>query len=342
MKGICPYCEDIKELELIEKKEVFNVKDEKIEIDVQFFRCQDCGEEFDDPKANDDPIERAYREFRNRKGMLQPENIREIRKSHGLTQGELSRLLGWGAATLSRYENGALQDEAHDTVLKFIQEPQNLYTLVKDKADILSTKKRKKLLTDLSTSMEDYCSRPETMEQRFGTYEPSILSGYRPLRLNNFFQMIKFFTIDGEFKTKLCKLLFYADFLNYKFNSVSISGVKYAHAFHGPVPDKYEHYFATLIHDEKTIRIEEVNFGEYLGENFKSEEPPDLTVFSENEIKVLFFVKNYFKGYSAKQIRDFSHNEKGYKETNCGDTISYAYADDLAIGDINTEGDKLS
>ena len=35
--------------------------------------------------------------------MLSPYEIRELRKRYGLTQKELSLLLGWGSVTMSRY-----------------------------------------------------------------------------------------------------------------------------------------------------------------------------------------------------------------------------------------------
>jgi len=57
--------------------------------------------------------------------MLSPYEIRELRKRYGLTQKELSLLLGWGSVTMSRYENGALQDVAtgnSDWVISTVQE----------------------------------------------------------------------------------------------------------------------------------------------------------------------------------------------------------------------------
>ena len=107
--------------------------------------------------------------------------------------------------------------------------------------------------------------------------------------------MIKFFAKGGVLKSKLCKLIFYADFKCFKDYAVSISGAKYAHAHHGPVPDNYEHYFATLIHDEKAIRIEEIDYGDYLGEKFYSEVELDLSVFSDDELEVLLKVKKLFR-----------------------------------------------
>jgi len=39
-------------------------------------------------------------------------------RRYPITQEELGVLLGWGGATLSRYENGALQDEVHEKMLR--------------------------------------------------------------------------------------------------------------------------------------------------------------------------------------------------------------------------------
>jgi putative zinc finger/helix-turn-helix YgiT family protein len=331
MKGVCPNCEKISELEHIITTEELNVRGEMIKVEVEYYKCKECGEEFEDPGSKDDPLEKAYLEYRRRHGMIQPEEIREMRKLYGLTQQELSKLIGWGGATLSRYENGALQDHAHDRILQLVKSPENMYRIVIKNGRILPEKKRKQLLNELSAAVEKICSFPNILSERFGKYEPSIESGYKKLDLNKLFQMIKFFARDGVLKSKLCKLIFYADFKCFKDYAISISGAKYAHAHHGPVPDNYEHYFATLIHDEKALRVEEIDYGEYLGERFCSEIEPDLSVFSDSELEVLLFVKKFFQSFNATQIREFSHEEKGYNETKVGDIISFDYANDLQI-----------
>lgn len=118
MKGICPYCEKEAELKLIRSEEEIKVRREPIKVHVEYYKCKVCGKEFDDPRSEDDPLDKAYREYRRRQGMMQPGEIRNLRKRYGLTQREMSNLLGWGGATLSRYENGALQDETHEKTLR--------------------------------------------------------------------------------------------------------------------------------------------------------------------------------------------------------------------------------
>ncbi|MBU1054364.1 MAG: DUF4065 domain-containing protein [Proteobacteria bacterium] len=331
MKGLCPNCEKITDLNVMKTKETFNVKNEPIEVDVEYYKCMECEKEFEDPRAKNDPLEKAYREYRNRHKMVHPEEIRNLRKHYGLTQRELSRIIGWGGATLSRYENGALQDVTHDRFLQLLKKPENLQSLIVNNIDLLLDEKKEHILSVLSSEIGESCSIPEFVNEHFSKYEPEIDSGFNKLNLDKLFEAIKFFATGGVFKTKLNKLLYYADFKHYKEYAVSITGVRYKHLPHGPVPDNYEHYFAILIHNEKVIQPREVEYDDFVGEELHSQKEPDTSVFKTSELEILGFVKSYFKKYTTKAIRDFSHNERGYKETENGETISYKYADDLQI-----------
>ena len=263
--------------------------------------------------------------------MTQPEEIRALRTKYGLTQGELSKLLGWGAATLSRYENGALQDEAHEKVLRLATDPRNLLKLIQESPGVLSETKCNRLVEQLRTAEEEACSFPKIYEDRFGRYQADALSGYRKLDLSKLFDAILFFCKEPVFKTVLNKLLFYADFKHFKEYKISITGARYARVPYGPAPDKWDHYYAFL-KDEELLSVDEVFYKEDVGgEKLTAETPPDLNRFSEDELGTLMFVKRYFRGWKAKQISDFSHNEKGYLETPTGRLISYSHADDLQI-----------
>src|SRR4030043_1288333 len=149
MKGICPNCEKETELELIQKVEDIKVRGEVIKVEVKYYKCKNCGEEFEDPRSDEDPLDKAYREYRRRHGMMQPEEILESRKKYGLTQNEMNRLLGWGGATLSRYENGALQDETHEKALRLAIEPRNLLKLIEGTPNVLPEEKRDRLIKKL-------------------------------------------------------------------------------------------------------------------------------------------------------------------------------------------------
>ncbi len=330
MKGICPNCEKETELEVVQNVENIKVRGEMIKVEAKYYKCKNCGEEFEDPRSDGDPLDKAYREYRRRHGMLQPEEILESRKKFGLTQNEMSRLLGWGGATLSRYENGSLQDETHEKALRLAMDPRNLLKLIRESPDALPKEKRDHLISELRAAEEETCSLEMIYAERLGKYEADELSGYRRLDLAKLFNAILYFCKGGVLKTKLNKLLFYADFKHFKDYTVSITGARYAHIPFGPAPDKYSLCFAALL-ENGALKVEEEIFGDFIGEKFNSVKESDLYLFCDSELKILATVKEYFKDFTAKRITDFSHDEKAYKETASGDIISYEYASDLKL-----------
>lgn len=331
MKYICPICEKETDVTKVESSEVFNIRGDEISVPVEHFQCHECNESFDDPLSLDDPIDLAYKEYRKTHEMVQPDEIRDYRKRYDLTQKELSCLLGWGGATLSRYENGALQDDTHETVLRLAMEPKNLLKLVKERPKALQSLKRKEVIEKLELLEHNHSSFKTFYEDRFSTYSPDLLNGFKKLDVTKVFNCVIYFCLNGVWKTKLNKLLFYADFKHYKDNSSSITGLRYVKLPFGPVPENYDHYFASLHHEEKAIRVEEETNYNSTGEIFTSEVGYNLTVFSETEFETLEFVKNYFKDFNAKEISEFSHKEHGYLETNIHEFIPYTYSESLKI-----------
>lgn len=330
MKNICPICEKVTECSQHEVQENYEIKGEEISVKVKYFTCSECNENFERSDEREDYLRLAYNKYRQLHDMIQPEEIVNFRKSYNLTQKELSGLLGWGGATLSRYENGALQDTTHDKILKLVLKPDNLLSLIRSQQSVLDDSKKNKLIQILEKQLEDSCSFTTIITNWYAEHQPSIESGFKRFDFNKFIQAILFFTKEKVFKSKLCKLMFYTDFKYYKENAISITGSKYAHGFHGPIPDDFDILFATLLHENK-IKAEEIDFGNYVGELYQSKQDADLGVFSNDEIETLVNIKSYFKDFTAKQIREFSHKEKGYEETIDGQIINYDYANTLSI-----------
>lgn len=64
----------------------------------------------------------ARNEYRKAHGLLTFNDIVAIREKYGLSQVDLAKLLGWGEATISRYESKAIQDDAYDNMLRIIND----------------------------------------------------------------------------------------------------------------------------------------------------------------------------------------------------------------------------
>lgn len=71
--------------------------------------------------------------YRKKEGFLTSSDIRNIREKYGISQSDLCMLLGWGGKTITRYESHQVQDKAHDTILKKIdQDPEWFLSLLND------------------------------------------------------------------------------------------------------------------------------------------------------------------------------------------------------------------
>jgi len=328
MNRVCPECGKTTEWVTITQEEEFNVKGEAILVKVELLKCSECEAEFEDMNSENDPYALAYEEYRKRKGMVFPAQIVEFRKKYNLTQKELSSLLGFGDITLSRYENGSLQDEAHDQLLKFVLQPTNLLSLIKEKPFVIPESKHEHIRNILDNEIikEYYFSKISSRR------EADIFSGYKTTDFNRVLHLVKYFAYPlGVVKTKLMKLLFYSDFKAFKEFKHSLTGLAYAKYPYGPVPEGFQLLLGMMLEMDPSISTEMQFIGNYQGEVFKSSTAPKVDAFNDNEWAIIKDVQNRFEYFTSKDIKNFSHEEKAYQENSMFELIPYSYADELLI-----------
>lgn len=330
MKSFCPHCEKETSATSVLAKLKNTIKGVDVSFEAPLIKCNVCGNQFESPEMGHDVADLALRAFRIEVGLLSPEEIKIFRKSLGLTQHELSGLLGWGGATLSRYENGALQDEAHDRAMRMIMEPDALLGIMENHPDLLTQEKRDHLVKKLKTRGNAESAYREFFRRFLTDYQADINSGYRRFDAKKFFAMVLHFCRDsGIPKTKLNKLLWYSDFLSFKHNTVSISGTKYAHLPFGPCPNNYDVFIAYLTDIDKSLSVVEQSSGIYSWEVLVSSGTPDYSLFTNNEMHILSSVAKFFESKTASEVSQISHLELGYQETSDSQIISYEFADGL-------------
>lgn len=88
-----------------------------------FFRahCEHCGELVSPYSITNLNIKIMYDEYKKRVGLLTSKEIIAIRKKLNLTQEGLARLMGCGLKTITRYENGAIQDRVFDNFIRCLE-----------------------------------------------------------------------------------------------------------------------------------------------------------------------------------------------------------------------------
>lgn len=325
----CPICGAESSLEAVAGSVSVDVRGEAFEVRQSELHCRVCKETL---PGDTDSLDEAYRAYRAKRGWKQPDEIRTWRERLGLTQKEMSRLLGWGLATLSRYETGALQTDSHETALASIMRPAGLRALLDVKGAVLGDER----LATVRSTLNQMEAKSETLvdvfQRRFGFYPADMLSGFRSLDLQRVFGLLAAMCDGGERKTKLNKLCFYADFLGFARLGSSLTGLRYARLPLGPVPNKYEFYLAEL-ETEGFLALELLKTGSYEAEVYKAVKPYGGIGFSSEEWDIIRGVKARFRGWTSSRIVGFSHEEKGWQETLPGAMISYKFAESLKIPD---------
>jgi len=334
--GVCPNCERENSVISETRAETLTVRGVPVEIEAEIQRCGACGELFAAVDQEERNFQSAYRKFREARGMMQPEDIRRLRERYGLGQRAFSRLVGWGEITLHRYESGGLQDEAHDNTLRMLRDPANFKEVFDRNKARLSNGLRanvEKALTDL-VAQEQRTEMRKRLESFFGDARLDLLSGYRRFDADRMENLVLFFcrSISMVSKTKLNKLLWYADFLAFKTHSCSLTGLPYLRFAYGPVPQHYDYCLAQFV-AEGSLVSEEIDYGNgIVGEIYLANDEPELSSFSEGESVVVERVVQLFKDVSAKQISELSHREEAYTHTPQGELINYDWARRLTIG----------
>lgn len=151
----------------------------------------------------------------------------------------------------------------------------------------------------------------------------NVFTGNRVFSFEKLAAMSAYIAAHGReiYKTKLNKLLFYADFINYYLHGSSISGSRYVHLPYGPVPDRYESMIANL-QAAGTIRIDNRQGYELIDAG-----PDPLTdKLTREERETLDWVLENFGNMSAGAISEMSHRELAYRFTRSGEDIAYEYA----------------
>lgn len=248
----CDICKKETETKIINKKEIYEVYGEQIEVETQVLVCCDCGEELFCEQLDNETLIKAFNTYRKKHKLLLPEEIKAIREQYGLSQRSFAKLLNWGDKTINRYENGSIQDKAHNSLLLFLKNPENMRTYLAENEVMLEDRQVNKIIKTIDKLEGDIVEKEKSnLLKLYFSYIPCEDNGYKGFDYEKFCLMVLYFAQKSPelLKTKLMKLLNYSDMLFYKENGISISGLKYIHLPFGPVPENYDVLFGIMSAD---------------------------------------------------------------------------------------------
>ena len=323
------------EMKLTKEQRSMIFRKETFDIVFHYYKCEDSREQFTSAALDELNMNQVYNQYRDKFNIPFPDEINNIRSKYGLSASKMSEILGFGVNSYRQYEAGEIPSVANAKLIQMVDDPQNFMEMTA-LCGTLDEKARGKYIQKaifLAEEKKRNIFNINFKEYLLGNHLADIYSGYRNPNFEKITEMVVYFSDKlSPFKTKMNKLLFYADFLMFKQSCFSISGMRYKAIEMGPVPINFQSIFEYLANkDEIDIFTTEFPQG-YIGEQFKAKNnrPFRAELFSENELNVLEKVANVFKPTSTNQMIEISHLEEAWKKNEKNKSvISYEYAFDL-------------
>lgn len=324
---LCPICGNPSEVNVITRKNIATIKGQEIEYVEKVYICTECKEEFMDGELLDENLLIARDVYRRKNGLLTSKEIAEIRNIYGLSQADFSLMLGFGEVTITRYESKTIQDSTYDMIIRMVSENYKfaLDMLEKNKNNFTNEKyeKIKSIIEEKITQNSYIYFKKQEIESQYAIYnEPSEKNGYTILdihKLNNILGII-LSKVEYTHKVKLMKMLWYIDEESYKETGKSATGLVYLHQPMGALPIAHEEiiHLPALKNEMTYYANGDLKITLSLSENFK---PKKISPKLENIIDKVVDKLGYLK---TKDVVDYMHREKAYKETNEYEIIPFS------------------
>lgn len=346
----CPICHTLHEIEERTRMTSTAIKGETIFYEEHFYICTNISKDFSNQEEEQESVKQengscrnyefqtssltnsnlmaarnAYRKIHN---LLTSDEIVEVRENYGLTQVETAKLLGWGEATIARYESKAIQDEAYDTMLRIIKEnPLRAIAFLDKNSDKFSEGKKMQIRTKMVEKLDSYGK--EFLARQFfaGEYVkfsvPSDYNGYKLLDIDKIENIVSYYAerLADLYKVRLMNMLWYADALFFKTFGNSMTGLVYRHESMGALPIGHGS-LANL----KNVNVQAEDDYESTKYHFYPNTALDTSELSKSEINILDDVIAKFRNYNTHLLVAYMQEESAYKQTTQGDIIPYSLA----------------
>jgi DNA-binding transcriptional regulator YiaG/uncharacterized phage-associated protein len=316
-----------RELRIVDRE--FTFRKEQFKIKFHYLVDPKTMEEFTTTELDEINTNQVYNQYRDKHNLPFPDEIKKLREKYNLPATKMSEILGFGVNTYRNYEDGEVPVDANAKLIQLAEDPQIFRTLVRMAG--LEESYKKKLIQTIDDIIKQEAEN-KMLELKPVLYNENVadeFTGYRKPNLERITEMIVYFTEKLQpWKTQLNKLLFYADFLNFKNSGYSISGMHYRAIDMGPVIADFNavfDYCAERNHVDVTYTVFENGTGEQFTPHKKRKF--NKAMFDTRELEMMESVVKKFGKMKTKQIVDYSHKEKAWKENQKKhELISYKWA----------------
>lgn len=268
-----------------------------------YYVCDESGEEFTDEATGEVNFAQVYNQYREENNIPFVNEIIKLREDCHLSKADMGRILGFGENQYYHYELGEVPSPSNGRLMRtLIDNREALMSAIRE-SSIKNSNKEKALRALENLSLVE--SEESMISKLIFPVKRSIYNGYALTSVNKVRQMILYFLerMNVGYKTALNKLMFYADFLMFKEYGVGISGLTYSALPYGNVPNHFKVLYGVF--DE----VEEVDDEKPY---FKPLSVCDMSVFNDNEIKVLEYVADKLARQASTALSEKNHQEDAW------------------------------
>ena len=272
--AFCEKCGEERPYRISSVPMVGRLKDEVYSYTGQEARCQTCGERMKVPETEEANLRSLYELYREKKGIISLEHIQAIPVRYAIGKRPLSKLLGWGELTFTRYYEGYLPSRQYSEVLKRLYEEPSYYKalLERNKDALGSERSYEKSLRAVEKLLTLQENSSGGKIDRVARYLMDRCEDLTPLMLQ--------------------KALYY------------IQGFHYAFLGSFPFPEECEAWTHGPVFKEVYLR-----YKDYRYEPEQEKKPFDASEFTAGEKAVYDSVINFFCCYSGRILERITHNE---------------------------------
>jgi DNA-binding transcriptional regulator YiaG/uncharacterized phage-associated protein len=324
-----------KEMVLTKESRTLSFRKEEFEVVYHAYKCVDSGESFTTEQLDELNLTQLYNQYRVKFNLPFPEKIKSIREKYDIPVSKMSEVLGFGANSYRNYEAGEVPSQSNARLIQLVDDAHEFKKLV-ELSNAYEGKAKENILRKVESIIHEQNQIKKKLEIEnylIGPKSVNSNTGYRQPDLAKFSEMVVFFTEQIQpWKTKMNKLLFYADFAMYSRSGYSISGMQYKAIKMGPVPNNFQSLFEYLANNAEVdiycTSFDDGNIGEQFQPNVSRSFNPKL--FNEMELNTLQEIAERFRTTSTNDIIKISHREKAWIE-NVEEKriIDYRYSFDL-------------
>lgn len=312
----CPFCGSSSKL--VSKKTEQEFRKEKFQIREFYYKCASCTEEFTTTATDEVTVNQVYNQYREKHGILFPEELVNLRNRYALSAQKISQVLGLGINTYANYEKGEIPSLSNSRLISSAHNPEVFLDYVMQAKDAFTDK----AFRDLQRRINEIPVEGNNvlLEYNLNKYQrPNQYTGYAVPNINKLTNLLLYLIATGNptynDKLKLNKLLFYTDFNHYKNTGKSITGFSYRAVPYGPVPANYDYIFAYMTNQAKLIETEfSKTQSSRIYEWFNAIQPFDLSFFEPEELETIHKIMEEFKDISSWDLVELSHLESAWKE----------------------------